>query len=149
MWTYVTCCEGASIWKVAEKIKKKASMILLRCRHWAQAPVTENLYVLVLAELCKVLPGVCLWNVPKWDYESQTQATPHSSATRLKNILFSDVVSSKVVFSFYIKVVTQASKLAVPWQSVTQILGRRKDEYSVFSGLFWGSLFSPLLSISS
>lgn len=87
--------------------------------------------------------------MPKWDYELQTRATPHSSTARLRNKLLSDVVSSKVVFSFYIKEITQASKLAVPWQSVTQILGRREDENSVFSVLFWGSLFRSLSPISS
>ena len=116
--------------------------MLLRCRNWAGAPATRNLCVLVLAELLAVLPGVPLWSVAKWDFESQTLSAPHFS-TRLRNILLFDGISSKLAFSFQTREITQASKLVVSWQRVTQFLEEGNEslcieiQCSMSDGLKW------------
>lgn len=89
--------------------------MLLRCRNWAGAPATRNLCILVLAELLAVLPGVPLWSVSKWDFESQTLSAPRFSI-RLRDILLFDGISSKLAFSFQTREITQASKLVVSWR---------------------------------
>ena len=66
----------------------------------------------------------------KWDFESQTLSAPHFS-TRLRNILSFDGISSKLAFSFQTRDITQASKLVVSWQRVTQFLEEGNDENSV------------------
>lgn len=74
--------------------------------------------------------------------ELKTLAAPYSSTTRLRNTLLLDGLSSKVIFSFSIKEITQASKLAVPWQSVAQILrGRKKGLKFSLSGSLLGFPF--------
>ena len=42
LWTYVPCCEVASIGEAAEKTKRKAILVLRRCRNWAQPPWLET-----------------------------------------------------------------------------------------------------------
>lgn len=66
----------------------------------------------------------------KWDFESQTLSAPRFSI-RLRDILLFDGISSKLAFSFQTREITQASKLVVSWQRVTQFLEEGNDENSV------------------